>query len=126
MKEKTEGVDLSPWSKEKVEEQIFIQKKYAGYLARQKQVVLKQKKMEDKQVPLEFDYETVPGLPLESRQKFKRILPRTIGQASRIPGVTPSDIGILLVYIERHRRALAGQEKWDSFSFARKDENIIT
>jgi tRNA uridine 5-carboxymethylaminomethyl modification enzyme len=111
IKEKTEEADLFPWTKEKVEEQIFIQKKYAGYLARQKQVVLKQKKMEDKQIPPDFNYETVPGLPNESRQKFKRILPRTIGQASRIPGVNPSDIGILLVYIERHRRSLAGQGK---------------
>lgn len=96
--------EIFPWTEEKVERQAFIQKKYAGYLNRQNQTVLKFSKMERKQIPSNFDFDSVPGLLLESRQKFKKVLPRTIGQASRIPGVTPADIGILLVYLERFNR----------------------
>lgn len=100
----TTSIDLSPWSEEKVLEQIQIQKKYAGYLIRQNQMVAKYRKMENKMIPPDFDFDTVPGLLNESRQKLKKVGPRTISQAARIPGVTPSDIGILLVYIERHQR----------------------
>lgn len=97
--------DLAPWSAEKVEQQVSIQKKYDGYLQRQEQVVAKHRKMENKAIPDGFDYDAIPGLPIESRGKFKKVLPRTISQAARIPGVTPSDIGVLLVYLERHNRA---------------------
>ena len=96
--------EIFPWSDEKVELQAGIQKKYAGYLNRQNQMIAKFAKMERKQIPSNFDFDSVPGLLLESRQKFKKVLPRTIGQASRIPGVTPADIGILLVYLERFSR----------------------
>lgn len=107
-KEETGG--FSPWSDRKVHEQIAIQKKYAGYLARQSQIIAKFKKMEGKQIPNGFDYDAIPGLLNEARQKLKKILPQTIGQASRIPGVTPADISVLLVYLERARR----QQKLDS------------
>jgi tRNA uridine 5-carboxymethylaminomethyl modification enzyme len=106
--EKKEGVPLpeaGPWSRAHAEEQAAIQKKYKGYLARQDQLIAKHRKMENKSVPADFDYDSVQGLLTESRQKFKRVLPRTLGQAARIPGVTPSDIGILLVYLDRHSRA---------------------
>jgi tRNA uridine 5-carboxymethylaminomethyl modification enzyme len=63
--------------------------------------------MEGRQIPADFDYDAVPGLLAESRQKLKKVGPRTVGQAARIPGVTPSDVGILLVYLERHRRSMA-------------------
>jgi tRNA uridine 5-carboxymethylaminomethyl modification enzyme len=95
---------LSPWSEEKVQEQIRIQTKYAGYLGRQNQMVAKYRKLENKTIPQDFDFDSIPGLLNESRQKLKKIDPRTISQAARIPGVTPSDIGILLVYLERHQR----------------------
>lgn len=100
---------LAPWSAEKIDEQVFIQTKYKGYLARQAQVVAKNRKMEGKQIPADFDYDAIPGLLNESRQKLKKVLPRTVAQASRIPGVTPSDVGILLVYLARAagRQALA-------------------
>lgn len=99
--------DIAPWSEAKVDEQAAIQKKYAGYLARQNQIIAKHQKMEGKTVPSDFDYDAAPGLLSESRQKLKKVLPRTVGQASRIPGVTPADIGILLVYIDRHHRKKA-------------------
>lgn len=96
--------DIHPWSEEKVQEQIAIAKKYAGYLARQRQMIAKFKKMEAKQIPAGFDYDAIPGLLNEARQKLKKILPQTIGQASRIPGVTPADLSLLLVYLERAKR----------------------
>ncbi len=97
--------DFAPWTDEKVNAQIAVQVKYAGYLARQDQMVAKLKKMEGKQIPPEFDFDKVPGLLAESRQKLKKVLPRTLAQASRIPGLTPSDAAILLVYVTRHQRA---------------------
>lgn len=97
--------DIHPWNEEKVQEQVFIQKKYGGYLTRQEQMISKFKKMESKQIPADFNYDFLPGLLTESRQKLKRVLPRTVGQASRIPGVTPADVGILLVYLSRANRS---------------------
>jgi tRNA uridine 5-carboxymethylaminomethyl modification enzyme len=95
---------MAPWKKENVESQIAVRKKYEGYLVRQERMVVKFEKMEGRVIPSDFDYDTVPGLLNESRQKLKKILPRTVGQAARIPGVTPADAGILLVYISRHQR----------------------
>ncbi len=99
--------DLTPWNDQKIDEQAFIQKKYEGYLARQDQLIEKSRKMENKQIPTDFNFDSVPGLLNESRQKLKKVLPRTLAQASRIPGVTPSDVGILLVYVDRHQKQQA-------------------
>ncbi len=96
--------DLSPWSDEKIQNEIRIQKKYKGYLARQSQIINKFKKSETREISPDFDYDSIPGLLNESRQKFKKVRPLTLGQASRIPGVTPSCIGVLSVYLERHIR----------------------
>ena len=93
-----------PWSQGRAEDQAAVQKKYRGYLARQEQIISKHRRMEHKAIPEGFDYDAVPGFLAESRQKLKKVGPRTVGQASRIPGVTPADIGILLVYLERHGR----------------------
>ncbi len=98
-------VNIFPWSEEKVQNEVRIQKKYAGYLARQTQIIAKFKKAEGREIPGDFDYDSIPGLLNESRHKFKKIRPLTLGQASRIPGVTPSCIGVLSVYLERHLRA---------------------
>jgi tRNA uridine 5-carboxymethylaminomethyl modification enzyme len=81
--------------------QVEIAVKYAGYIARQENEVKKFKELEDKQIPAGFDYSSVPSLRLEARQKFMQIRPGTIGQASRISGVSPADISILMVWLKR-------------------------
>jgi tRNA uridine 5-carboxymethylaminomethyl modification enzyme len=75
--------------------------KYAGYIARQENEVAKFKSLEDKQIPEAFDYATVPSLRSEARQKLGKIRPTTLGQASRISGVSPADVGILMVWLKR-------------------------
>jgi tRNA uridine 5-carboxymethylaminomethyl modification enzyme len=81
--------------------QVEIVVKYAGYIARQENEVAKFKHLEDKQIPEGFDYTTVPSLRTEARQKFLKIRPATLGQAARISGVSPADIGILMVWLKR-------------------------
>jgi tRNA uridine 5-carboxymethylaminomethyl modification enzyme len=89
--------------------------KYAGYIDRQELEVAKMKKLEDKAIPDAFDYSTVPSLRLEARQKFAKIRPTTLGQATRISGVSPADISILMVWLKRSARAngLGGVSKPD-------------
>ncbi len=94
---------LLPWSLEKVRQQVEIQIKYDGYLKRQQSEISRYARMERKQIPAETDYDTMAGLQPESRQKFKAIRPTSIAQAGRIPGVTPSDISLLLVYLQRQK-----------------------
>ena len=72
-----------------------------GYISREKENAEKLRKLENLVIPEGFDFEKVSGLTIECRQKFKRYIPRTIGQASRISGVSPSDISVLLVYFGR-------------------------
>ena len=84
-----------------VSEQVEIAIKYAGYVERQELEIEKFKKLEDKQIPGAFDFSTVPGLRLEARQKLAKIRPVTIGQAARISGVSPADIGMLMVSLKR-------------------------
>ena len=81
--------------------QVEIAIKYEGYIARQENEVARFKNLEDKQIPCAFDYSTVPSLRMEARQKFANIRPATLGQASRISGVSPADIGILMVWLKR-------------------------
>jgi len=81
--------------------QVEIAIKYAGYIARKETEVAKFKNLEDKEIPEGFDYSTVPSLRNEARQKFLKIRPATLGQASRISGVSPADIGILTVWLKR-------------------------
>jgi tRNA uridine 5-carboxymethylaminomethyl modification enzyme len=82
-------------------QQVEIAVKYAGYIDRQELEVKKFKRLEDKSIPNTFDFSTVPSLRLEARQKFAKIRPRTIGQAARISGVSPADISILMVWLNR-------------------------
>ena len=84
-----------------VAEQIDIQAKYNGYLAHQVAEIARQKKYEAAQLPLSMDYNQVIGLSNEVRQKLNEIKPATLGQASRIPGITPAAISLLLVYLKR-------------------------
>ncbi len=83
-------------------QQVEIAVKYAGYIERQELEVDKFKSMEGKRIPDTFDFSTVPSLRLEASQKLTRIRPTTIGQAARISGVSPADIGILLVWLKRN------------------------
>ena len=78
--------------------------KYSGYLTRQETEVVRQKKMADKEIPAEFDYLTVPSLCFEAKQKLTKIRPNTIGQASRISGVSPADISLLLICLKNGGR----------------------
>jgi len=84
-----------------VVEQVEIITKYAGYIDRQQLEIEKFKTLEDKQIPAAFDYATVPSLRNEARQKLTKIRPATLGQASRISGVSPADISILTVWLKR-------------------------
>jgi tRNA uridine 5-carboxymethylaminomethyl modification enzyme len=81
--------------------QVEITIKYAGYVARQETEVAKMKGLEDKQIPAGFDFGAVPSLRTEARQKLMKICPATLGQASRISGVSPADVGILMVWLKR-------------------------
>jgi tRNA uridine 5-carboxymethylaminomethyl modification enzyme len=78
--------------------------KYEGYIRKSLQQVERMKKMENKRIPDWVDYDAISGLASESREKLKKVQPLSIGQASRISGVNPSDISILLVYIEQGGR----------------------
>jgi tRNA uridine 5-carboxymethylaminomethyl modification enzyme len=86
---------------QEVIEQVEITVKYAGYVERQEMEIAKFKKLEDKKIPGAFDFSTVPGLRMEARQKLSKIRPATIGQAARISGVSPADVGILMVCLKR-------------------------
>lgn len=88
-----------------VVEQVEIELKYEGYITRQKKQVEQYRKLERKLIPKEINYDDVPSLRLEARQKLKKFLPVSIGQASRISGVSPADISVLLVYLERYNRS---------------------
>lgn len=85
-------------------EQVVIDVRYEGYIERQKQQVEHFKKLEKRMIPADFDYDAVPSLRLEARQKLKLIRPVNVGQASRIGGVSPADISVLLVWLERTLR----------------------
>lgn len=95
--------DRKPLPKDVIE-QININIKYEGYISRQLKQVEQFKKLENKMIPDEIDYDKVPSLRMEARQKLKDIRPRSVGQASRIAGVSPADISVLLVYLEQWRR----------------------
>lgn len=84
-------------------EQIEIETKYWGYIRKQKAQQEKILRFENKGIPPNFDYDSVIGFRNEARQKLKKFLPQTVGQASRLSGVTPADISILMVYLEKSR-----------------------
>lgn len=92
---------------EEMKEQVEIQIKYAGYIEKQLLHVERLQKMEKKKIPENINYEDIHGLAMEARQKLAKIRPISIGQASRISGVTPADISILLVYLEHYNRVTA-------------------
>lgn len=89
---------------EAVTEQVEIEIKYEGYILRQLRQVEQYKKMEKKKIPENMDYDDVSSLRLEARQKLKEFRPVSVGQASRISGVSPADISVLLIYLEHRDR----------------------
>ena len=100
--------DIAPFDPDRPElpaavtEEVEIQIKYAGYLARQEKQVEEFRQAESRQLPPDTDYNAIAGLRLEARQKLSEIRPLSIGQASRISGVSPADIAVLLIYLEQH------------------------
>lgn len=89
---------------DEVLEQVEIEIKYQGYIERQQRQVEQYKKMEKKKIPVDIDYDDVSSLRLEARQKLKQFRPVSVGQASRISGVSPADISVLLIYLEHANR----------------------
>ncbi|GKS14487.1 tRNA uridine 5-carboxymethylaminomethyl modification enzyme MnmG [Paenibacillus chitinolyticus] len=94
---------------DEVKEQAEIQVKYAGYIEKQLAQVERLKKMEKKKIPDDIIYEDIHGIATEAKQKLAKIRPVSIGQASRISGVTPADISILLVYLEHYNQVIAAR-----------------
>lgn len=94
---------------DEMKEQVEIQIKYAGYIEKQLLQVERLNKMEKKRIPDDIEYNDVHGLASEAKQKLSLIRPLSIGQASRIAGVTPADISILLVYLEHYNRVTAAR-----------------
>ncbi|MCK5335380.1 MAG: tRNA uridine-5-carboxymethylaminomethyl(34) synthesis enzyme MnmG, partial [Gammaproteobacteria bacterium] len=90
-----------------VAEQVEIQAKYAGYVDKQKVEIEKTRRYESKAIPDSIDYADVKGLSNEVRQKLQDHRPSTLGQAGRIPGVTPAAVSLLLVYLKKNGGALA-------------------
>ena len=84
-----------------VVEQLEIKHKYEGYIKRQEEAAQKFAQAEGKRIPFDFDYDEVPGLSGEIREKLKQVRPRSLGQAGRISGITPAALAILMVYLKR-------------------------
>jgi tRNA uridine 5-carboxymethylaminomethyl modification enzyme len=97
---------LSP----EVVEQVEVESKYAGYIARQKTEVARMARLEDRRVPAQFDYQAIPGLRNEAREQLLHYRPLTLGQAARLSGVTPADVVILMVHLDRREEDRASQD----------------
>ena len=87
-----------------VRQQVEISITYEGYIKKQLEQVEHMEKLEEKLLPEDIDYQQVPSLRDEGREKLAKIRPRSVGQASRISGVSPADISVLLVWLEQQRR----------------------
>ena len=93
--------ETRPTLPEEVVEQVSIELKYEGYIKRQNQQIENFKKMESKKIPQNINYSELKNLRLEARQKLDKIRPENVGQASRIMGVSPADIAVLLVHLKK-------------------------
>lgn len=94
---------------EEAVEEMEITVKYEGYIARQEAAVRKAARMENEKLPLDMDYLSLDGISTEARQKMDKIRPLSLGQAARIPGVSPADISVLMVYVKQ-RKGKKGEE----------------
>jgi tRNA uridine 5-carboxymethylaminomethyl modification enzyme len=94
---------LLPVLSEETAEEVELQVKYEAYIRKQEQTVHRMQRLEEMKIPITIDYQSIPHLRTEARQKLIRMLPRTVGQASRVEGVTPSDVAILMIQLEKLR-----------------------
>ena len=98
--------DTAPFDPERpalgraIRQQVEIRLKYEGYIKRQLKQVEEFKRLEERALPADLDYDRVPGLRLEAREKLKKIRPASFGQAGRISGVSPADVSVLMIYME--------------------------
>jgi tRNA uridine 5-carboxymethylaminomethyl modification enzyme len=92
-----------PLLEEEAAIEVDMQVKYESYIRKQEQMVYRTQRLEEMRIPETLDYQAVPHLRTEARQKLQRTLPRTVGQASRVEGVTPADVAILMIYVEKLR-----------------------
>jgi tRNA uridine 5-carboxymethylaminomethyl modification enzyme len=90
---------------EQVPFQVEVQAKYSGYLKRQTQEIDRQLRHEELRLPRDLDYEAVGGLSNEARQRLRDVRPETLGQAARIPGLTPAAVSLLLVHLKKREHA---------------------
>lgn len=103
-----EAADLGPGVSDiKVAEQLEIKTKYAGYIDRQALEIEKHKDQEENRIPAYLDYARVKGLSTEVQQKLTKVKPETVGQAARIPGLTPAAISLLLIHLKKHKTVVA-------------------
>ena len=103
--EKLTKIDYGrPELSEHIKTQIKVQIKYEGYIDRQEQQIKRFKKLENRRLVRDMDYASIGGLRLEAVEKFNRIKPESVGQTSRISDVSPADINVLLIYLEKLRR----------------------
>ena len=94
-----------------VAEQVEIQAKYSGYIERQQEEIARQQRYNDKVIPADMDYSQISGLSAEVQEKLSKVKPGTIGQASRIQGMTPAAISLLLVYLKKKSQSGTGSKK---------------
>ena len=90
---------------EQVKLQIDVRAKYSGYLQRQHEEIERQQRHENLRLPADIDYGSVGGLSNEARQRLREVRPETLGQAARIPGLTPAAVSLLLVHLKKRDRA---------------------
>lgn len=109
-KHDVDETDLYPWDAQKARFHADVHQKYAGYYERNKKDAEKLAQSDNVVIPEGFDPSAVKGILIESSQKLKTVRPRTLGQAARIPGVTPADIQLLAIHIERYRRLKHAQK----------------
>ena len=93
-----------------VQEQVWIEFKYEGYIKKQIKQVENFKKLENRKIPPGIEFQGIRGMRMEAREKLQESKPMSVGQASRIPGVSPADINMLLIYLEQRRRETGGNE----------------
>lgn len=101
VKEEMSGADLFPQADGRVAEQVEITIKYRGYLDRQIKQIHEQRRLESQPLPMDLDYAALEGMRNEARQRLGRVRPLTLGQASRVEGVSPADIAVLMAYVKR-------------------------
>ncbi|MGA7732351.1 MAG: tRNA uridine-5-carboxymethylaminomethyl(34) synthesis enzyme MnmG, partial [Chloroflexia bacterium] len=95
------GLDISDPLADEAAQEVEIAAKYAGYIAKQEAEIARTHRLEARAIPPDFPYTDIAALKIEAREKLARFRPATIGQASRIAGVTPADIAVLLVHLKR-------------------------